>query len=308
MTFLLSSTILVLFCIQPNVVISFPTGAGGCAGNEAAVGGAHLTDDREVQGGPLDVGDIVVAMNGFILDPITTDSFPINTDIEITVEGNTVDYKGILIRMELPVDTVGTLIPSDAQLQLASVCIAPIVGITHVDSSDKAITTGIINIPQEVSGVILDITIVFINRVDLGSAYAYSRFLADFRDVNITVSPNVTVTDAPLAVTTTGSPTTLPVNTRPPTTIIGSVPSMVPTVSKDVTSPVQVSAPSSGPVSVSKSPTSMTSVPKNVSTSLPKAPTTSPSIVQEYPSVDPSCSISPTPSYDPGKFLDAQCC
>ena len=41
--------LLLLINLPAVNVNAFPTGAGGCIGNDAAVGGAHLEDNREVR-------------------------------------------------------------------------------------------------------------------------------------------------------------------------------------------------------------------------------------------------------------------
>ena len=94
---LFSAIVLILRLVPAG---GFPNGAGECKGNEAAVGGSHLADDRTVQSGPLDVGDITVILNGVELSPDRVDKFPTNTDLEIVVRGNAVDFKGLLIRLE----------------------------------------------------------------------------------------------------------------------------------------------------------------------------------------------------------------
>jgi hypothetical protein len=78
-------------------------------------------------------------------------------------------------------DTSTILIPVSSQLQNADKCLAPIVGVTHIDNSDKESTFGTINFPSEAVGVIFDITIVLVNGESV-SAYVYSRFFVNFRD------------------------------------------------------------------------------------------------------------------------------
>jgi hypothetical protein len=175
---------------------AWPKGAGGCEGGVAAVGGLHLdkSDGRAVAPGDLFQGVIRVTIQGQELDPATPKDVPTNEDLLITVEAGDLPYLGLLIRLEAPngVDTKGALVKG-ANTQNSGQCKPPIVGITHFNREEKKMATGTIRFDEEVDGVQLDVTVVFINS-DQGSAYVYSRLPVNFRNAanNTTSAPTAT--------------------------------------------------------------------------------------------------------------------
>lgn len=80
-----------------SLVDAFPSGAGGCQGGMAAVGGNHLDDfdgDRLVGTGPLSEPGLVATIGGFVLDPNVATDLPISEDLTIAVEAMQIPFKG----------------------------------------------------------------------------------------------------------------------------------------------------------------------------------------------------------------------
>lgn len=264
---LLPSILIVLqssSCRMIVLVDAFSSGAGGCEGGMAAVGSTHLdnSNGRPVMSGVFEDGDIQVMLDGVVITPNTPMDVPIQQDVMISVNALDVSYLGILIRLEAPsgVDTVGSLVPG-ANTQLANACSSPIIGITHTDSTEKTMVTGTLRFDTEVSDVILDISIVFVNNND-GSAYVYDRFNVNFRQgteapadvpveppVDIPVEPPVEVPVEPPVEPPVGlpveTPTEVPVaTTLEPTVTLTVEPTVEPTV---IGAPVVVGAPLQSP-------------------------------------------------------------
>ena len=175
-------------------VEAFSSGAGGCDGDMAAPGGFHLdtSNNRPVMSGTFAESAIEVMLDGQIILPNTPVDVPIQQDIMISVNALDITYLGVLVRLEAPngIDTVGSLVPG-ANTQMANACAAPIIGITHTDSSEKSMVTGTLRFDTETPDVVLDISIVFFNRGD-GSAYVYDQFNVNFRQAAVpTDTPTV---------------------------------------------------------------------------------------------------------------------
>jgi hypothetical protein len=221
-------------------VNAFPSGAGGCAGGMAAVSGYHLdtAGGRPVISGSLFKGAITVQIGSTVLNgTMLVGDFPIGQDLPLSIDASSVEYKGVLVRLEAPtgVNTATTLLPG-TNTKMAPVCMDPIIGITHTNNNTKSTSTGTIRFDEEVLNVVLDITVVFQNDAEF-SIYAYSRVTANFRDLSTPVMTPVEAT-VPTAVPvpqTTPSPVTLdPAATLDPTVISSfpisvAVPSLEPT-------------------------------------------------------------------------------
>jgi len=184
---------LLLFVIQKKADAN-SSGAGGCAGGMAAVGGLHLdtTDGRSYTSGTLaDVG-VVVQIGTTVLDVSVVNDFPIGQDLQISVNtAAATPYKGVLVRLEAPagVNTVAALMPG-TNTAIATQCVSPILGITHTNSNFKSTSTGTIRFDEEVLNVVLGITVVYFND-DILSAYIYSAFKVNFRAAQTPVTPPV---------------------------------------------------------------------------------------------------------------------
>jgi hypothetical protein len=264
-----------------NVITTraFSNGAGGCDGNTAAVGGFHLdtSNNRPVMSGTFTDAAIEVTLDGQVILPNTPVDVPIQQDVMISVIATDVTYLGVLVRLEAPggVDTAGSLIPG-ANTQLANVCAAPVLGITHTDSSEKSMSTGTLRFDAETTDVVLDITVVFFNRAD-GSAYAYDQFNVNFRQA-------ATPTDAPTATPVAASPVAVPVE---PPVVAPVEPPVVAPVEPPVVAPVEppVVAPVEPPVAAPVEP------PVNAPVDVPVEP---PIVVGAPVPVEPPAIIAPT--------------
>jgi hypothetical protein len=197
--------VLVLLVWKPNVVViqAYSNGAGSCAGSTAAVGGLHLESSggHAVVSGTLAGSGTVVTVGGTILDPSSgqATTVPIGQDLLINVESGDVGYLGVLVRLEFPndVDTTGALV-AGANTKVASVCTAPVVGITHMNANEKKSSTGTIRLDEAVDGVNLDVTVVFANGAS-GSVYSYTGFILNFRTAAApTLLPTSGAVDAPV--------------------------------------------------------------------------------------------------------------
>lgn len=234
-----------------RTALSFPTGAGGCEGDQSAVGGSHLSPLKTNFTGELFEAGLEFYLAGLELNSsILTDEFPTNTDLEIGILATTDSYRGFLIRLQVPdttppIDTSSALLPtggsSDPQTQIASICVAPVVGITHLNPSIKDQSTGILNIPEEADNVILDVTVVLINSPNV-TIYFYSRFLVNFRSSGTVAS------------TSTNLPTTTKSTNQPTITSTVSIPTLLP--SSRTTIPTEI--PSTSKTMPSALPTTTT--------------------------------------------------
>jgi hypothetical protein len=206
------------------LVAGFPDGAGGCEGGVAAAGGAHLDSSKSILSASLFEGGIAVFIGDTELEPSRTDTFPIGQDLPIQVvalpvSGDPVPFKGVLIRVEPPdgVDAFNAIMAAE-NTQQAGVCEAPVGGITHLNRDDKTLASGTIRFDEEVVGVALDVTVVFLNEAT-ASAYAYTRFAANFRAVTPVPAPVLAPVPAPVPVPVAGP-------TNPPT--LGGTPQPTP--------------------------------------------------------------------------------
>lgn len=162
-------------------VYSFPTGAGSCIGGEPAVGFFHTQTrpGRTVKSETLSQEHVNVTIGGLTLTPGKVSNLTSKTFYNITVSSPS-GMQGILIRVQPPagVKTSAILTPG-YNMHLAPVCIAPVVGITHNSSDITKIYKGTINFPLAMTGVLMDITIVF-SATLLYSEYAYGNFTINF--------------------------------------------------------------------------------------------------------------------------------
>lgn len=154
---------------QITAVGANPDGAGSCNGpGVAAVGGSHLdsNDGRPVVGGSLVDGQIFVTVGGVTLDSSAVNELPAGEDLLLGVEGTDITFKGVLARLQTPdgVDAAGALVPMANTRSADYVCTDEnVVGITHVDNEDKNLATGIFRVDEELDGLRLDVTVVFLN-------------------------------------------------------------------------------------------------------------------------------------------------
>jgi hypothetical protein len=190
-------TPLLLLGVALNGASAYPSGAGGCSGGQAAVQGSHLQSGYET--GPLGNGGFAVILDGNTLDPAVGVSFTAGEDHTLTVTGS---YTGILVRLQADsgVDTSAALSETSSFLQDASVCNAPVVGISHNSRASKSGAEIILRL-DEPSDVTLDITVVLENDSG-GSIFYYSGFGLRAVDPPETISSaSGTPTPAPVTIT-----------------------------------------------------------------------------------------------------------
>ena len=208
---------------------ALPSGAAGCAGGAAAVGGSHLdfgpgsTSGREGNSGTLADGATILTIGGMQMEEGVTATFPTEIDLPWEVQGFQIDYRGLLVRLEAPtgVNLSGAITGEGAELQVAYTCIGQegnVVGITHTSNSDKGVTGGIVRFDVPTTGVTFDVTAVYRNgnvAPDNFSIYAYSGFTANFEGA-APVAPAPVLVPVPV--------TTPPFPERPPVPVPGQCP------------------------------------------------------------------------------------
>jgi hypothetical protein len=198
--------------ISVRSVKGFPNGAGGCEGGAAAVGGSHLDPGKIIAETDLFSGGMSVIVGGRELDTAETFDFPVDEDLQILVNASFITYRGILVRMQVPDtytgDTANLLVPSSPDVKVADICEAPVVGITHTDSTDKYSSLSTVNFPVEVSRVIFDVTIVLYNQAN-ASVFVYSRYFANFLNTTADV-PTISPTPSGTLIVVSEYPTKAP--------------------------------------------------------------------------------------------------
>jgi len=182
-------------------VESFPSGAGGCGGGRAAVGGSHLTADA-TRSGSLADGGIVLMIDGNVVDPRMPIPVPIGVEgvtWSLSTAANSAaaaaatesvrDYfRGFLLRLESSNDLGESLAVDDETLGgVAEVCPDVLGSATHKDSSEKSQVAGTIFLQEVSEGEIyLDVTVVVENRIVDGqrrSAYFFDSFTVETVEV-----------------------------------------------------------------------------------------------------------------------------
>jgi len=177
----LQPAVLFILILLSGVAFANSNGAGGCDGGQAAVGGYHLDDsnDRTVISADLALGKVSVTIDDDLLEPDGS-AYTIQTQTDYTVTvttENEAGFKGVLYRLEAPdgVDTTGALEAINSDLQLANVCQAPVVGVTHTDNNSKMSVSARLRMDEPADYVVLEITVVGVNSVE-GSVYGYNGF------------------------------------------------------------------------------------------------------------------------------------
>ncbi|KAL3917094.1 MAG: hypothetical protein SGARI_007798, partial [Bacillariaceae sp.] len=176
--------------VDNNTVFAFPSGAGGCEGGGPAVRGAHIAGGTESSGN-IGVGNYALMIDDIVIPDSANITFQLEGEYDITVmsvEG--VPFRGVLIRGDadtnVPGGENGNLFiepkEDDSLLQVAEVCNAPAIGITHTSRSMKTSVTGLIQYATdadasatEVMGASLEITVV----TSLNEFY-YTKYLISF--------------------------------------------------------------------------------------------------------------------------------
>ena len=212
----------------------------------AAVGGSHLdaTGGRYIISDTLANFGVVVQIGTTVLDVSVVNDFPIGQDLQISVNTTAGSYKGVLFRLEAPtgVNTAAALLPG-TNTAFASVCVSPIIGITHTNSNFKEISTGTIRFDEEVLNVVLGITVVLGYDATV-SIYGYSEFKVNFRGAPTPVMPPVVPPTPVTPPVLPPTPVTPPV--VPPTPVTPPVVAPTP-VTPPVVAPTPVTIPSPTP-------------------------------------------------------------
>ena len=164
---------------------AFPSGAGGCAGGQAAVSGSHL-ESLVVETGTLREQNVELLINGVLLESGgSAMEIPIGVDHtwELRTRGvNTTGFRGYLMRLDggFPaIDTSDTLQPIPGQAGRVQVADTVCVGVGSVTHRSRVLmnsVTGYLRFDEVSTNVDLDVTIVFQNTNGL-SKYSYSPFL-----------------------------------------------------------------------------------------------------------------------------------
>ena len=243
---------LVLLCLSS--VVAYPTGAGGCGGGAAAVGGPHLGATSAITGSIEDFGAILYfgAVDKLVAGETT--NFTSNSEHTLIITSDR-SFRGVLFRLtsaDTSFDTRGSLTVSpDLPVleQISQVCFDEgIAGVTHLNNTDKTVTQAVIWTKQPVDSLLLEITLVVSNRIINGifvSEYYYSSYRLTAYDPDATMAPtnfafpttSPTQSPAPTPQPTEAEPTPRPsLNfgaTFPPTFPVTTIPtvSVAPTVS-----------------------------------------------------------------------------
>lgn len=173
--------------LQNDSVSAYSNGAGGCIGGQAAVGGYHLdnSNNRPVINGTLDLGMVYVSVKTYRLASGLSSPYSLSTQTDytltVTSDNTRGSMKGILMRLQgqdannVIIDLTGAIQPVDnAILKEASVCQAPIVGVTHTDSAVKTTVSAMLHFDNP-GTIILDVTIVGLNDAT-ASVFGYSNY------------------------------------------------------------------------------------------------------------------------------------
>ena len=279
-------------------VAAFPTGAGGCGGGGAAVGGTHLDGSKTLTSGSLAEAGFSLLLDGSALENNFVLDLDSDSILTLVATGGT-PFKGVLMRVEatdVDVQDTAALTPDD-NVQAAGVCEAPVGGVTHSNSDDKTTASATLRF-ETATEITLDVTVVVQND-DSASVFYYESFsgtagdAAAGTDDAAAPTDDATATDdaAPTADSTTQAPTAEPT---------ASTPTMPPSLAATTTEPSQV--PTLVPTLVSNFPSD---VPSSAPSVPPGTPTMPPSVAAETPAptADPTqdtATFEPFPTVAPG--------
>lgn len=173
----------VIFCYA-SCVLGFPTGAGSCIGGAAAVGGQHLQPGA-IAASFVDRG-IGIAIGGTPVTPGQNLGLISGDELEVVITASTNLFRGALIRLEpgQGQSVLGGLTPG-TNAAVATICQAPVVGITHFNNETKTTFTGTLRV-ETLGPATLDITVVEINSATQ-SIYMYGGY-----NIVFVSSPGVT--------------------------------------------------------------------------------------------------------------------
>lgn len=179
-------SLFLLSVVPRRAVFSFPTGAGGCVGGMAAVGGSHLRVGDETTTHPQQPSPLnyltVFSVNGqeqaipkdgrqqpLVLTAGVDHEWSLRQDPPAFECNDCPSYyiKGFLVRFEAengePVAQRALLAAKEWKAQVATASEAPILGITHTNDDIKESVSGTIRLDSAADSVYLDITVVYQN-------------------------------------------------------------------------------------------------------------------------------------------------
>jgi hypothetical protein len=175
---LIPALLLLLLLLQATAVSAFPTGAGQCPADMAAVSGAHLRDGAIT--GSLADGGVTFTIGDTVMAPGDRfETSPLEEfNVTLLAASDNMPIRGFLVRLECSTDLTGAITSEDPLVQEAAACAQDdnfVVGLTHnsnVDKQEIAMTI-VLDTPTTVT---VDVTVVMMNG-DNGSMYYYDKFI-----------------------------------------------------------------------------------------------------------------------------------
>jgi len=205
MSFLFLTLLVVLSIFVPSPLKAFPTGAGSCPGNQAAVAGSHLDGASTIVNGTLEDGKVQFYLDNDRLRPGRVYVVWVGEDTELLIRASYggKGIKGFLARLgykqasssasdtkitsnydftaslrPIPEDVNNPFADPEAtavKVEEAFCSLGNAGGITHKDNTPKYILKGILQIDEALDDLILDVTVVMENTGDT-SEYYYSQY------------------------------------------------------------------------------------------------------------------------------------
>jgi hypothetical protein len=270
------SSFLLISSVNIGNVHAYSTGAGGCTGGMAAVGGPHLTNGGTPQVLSFaELGYEFVVAAGFAGERIIAADAAVETVRNATTSFSVratggATFKGVLIRMDGP----GSVAP-DFNSQMATACDKEgVLGVTHTDATPKTLLTW----QQRLEGdyAVLHVTMVKSNNAVDGSVYSYRQV----RLVGI-APPSRAPTAAPVGVPAT--PSVAPIN------VIVPVDMGTPVAINTTTTTTSTTTSTTTTITTTTSTTTNTPPPPS-----PAGPTSMPKYASAAPASPPTPVSSPT--------------
>jgi hypothetical protein len=142
---------------------AYPYGAGSC-NSVNPLGEGHLVGGV-VTSGQVSAASLQLTIDGKVVDPKVTFSFPTGKDLNITLGSATgATFRGFLMRISTSAnnDTTGFLkVGSDSTVQVLGLCTAiKIGGISHVARLKKSKVSGVLRVNKPIDNLKLEVTVV----------------------------------------------------------------------------------------------------------------------------------------------------
>jgi hypothetical protein len=224
------------------------SGTGACTGGSAPLGSTHVRGGAEIIG-PLSDYEVVLTINGVVVQPDTPTSFAPNVDLPWSVAtSNPIQYKGLLVRAEAPESVAFTItVTEPLYKEDTTFCAAQpgnVLGITHNNADLKSSASGVLQF-DATGAATLDVTIVYRNGFSGGapndqSLTGYNRFNLNIEAEQVpTDVPAPAPTDAPVPAPTEAP---VPATTEAPISVPTDTPAAVP-VATDAPVPATTESP-----------------------------------------------------------------